>query len=102
MESPEKALKKMQDTVKSLYLDQALISTQKSGERWRTIHFGIPKKIRAAAFITDPPTAIEKDRQVMIRKLALAPGVLLCTIQNVLHKDMSLAKNYNSHKAVMR
>ncbi len=50
------------------------------------------KKIRTAVFIAHLAVAVEKDRQMMIRKLSLTHGVLLCTIQNVLHKDLSLAK----------
>ena len=37
------------------------------------------KKIRTAVFIAHLAVAVEKDRQVMIRKLTLVHGVLLCT-----------------------
>ena len=59
------------------------------------------KKIRTEVFIADLATAVEKDRQMMIRKLALAHGVLRCANQNVLHKDSSLAKKLNDECPIL-
>jgi hypothetical protein len=98
---PDKALKKMKDTVKSVYGDHTLRRTQiyeliKASETTEVgRHWNPKKKIRTEVFIADLVTAVEKDRQMMIRKLALAHGVLRCDNQNVLHKDSSLAKKLN-------
>ncbi len=48
--------------------------------------------VKTAAFIVHLDAAVEEDRQMMIRKLTLAHGVLLCTIHSFIHKDLSLAK----------
>jgi hypothetical protein len=45
-------------------------------------------KVGKLAFITDVAADIEKDRRVMVRKLALAHGVS----KNTIHKDLNLSK----------
>jgi hypothetical protein len=94
-----KSFKDIQETVAEAYGDRSLKKTQIYAII-KNVKEGKPtsdqrksngtRKIRSPAFIADVTAAIEKDRRLTVRRLALAHGVSKNTIQHTLKEDLNL------------
>ncbi len=96
-----KRFKEINETVKKVYGDKALKRAQiyailkkvKTGENASDQRkFNSKKTKRTLALIASIAAAMEDDRRILVKRLALTHDLSVGTVFNILHKDLHLSK----------
>ncbi len=96
-----KSFKEIKEIVDSVYGDKTLKKTAiyailkkvKAGETTADQrHLNPKKRTRVPDVIASVAAAVEEDRRVTIKSIALANGVSVKTVHDILHKDLGLVK----------